>query len=204
MDVTGGWGARKSPKVTAKGNFQPRPDLDCEASEAYLVGLFEDTNLCAIHAKRVTIMPKDIQLARRIRAPPCSCIRIHSRFSFSLPPSLPLLLLRRPYTRWESNLFLTVSSDKAPTTSEGNFCSIAPQILEPCYPTSQAQFLQPFFICFSQGWDSTWTDQFYRTGCYNCAQFGELANPATGWPLPSYSVLTYHARHPTCLPCAFT
>jgi len=38
-----------------------------EASEAYLIGLFEDTNLCAIHAKRVTIMPKDIQLARRIR-----------------------------------------------------------------------------------------------------------------------------------------
>eukprot|EP00761_Pharyngomonas_kirbyi_P010770 gb/GECH01010793.1/.p1 GENE.gb/GECH01010793.1/~~gb/GECH01010793.1/.p1 ORF type:complete len:136 (+),score=30.54 gb/GECH01010793.1/:1-408(+) len=38
-----------------------------EASEAYLVGLFEDTNLCAIHAKRVTIMPKDIHLARRIR-----------------------------------------------------------------------------------------------------------------------------------------
>ncbi|KAF1886471.1 hypothetical protein Lal_00045703 [Lupinus albus] len=34
-----------------------------EAAEAYLVGLFEDTNLCAIHAKRVTIMPKDIQLA---------------------------------------------------------------------------------------------------------------------------------------------
>ena len=38
-----------------------------EASEAYLVGLFEDTNLCALHSKRVTIMPKDIQLARRIR-----------------------------------------------------------------------------------------------------------------------------------------
>ena len=38
-----------------------------EAAEAYLVGLFEDTNLSAIHAKRVTIMPKDIQLARRIR-----------------------------------------------------------------------------------------------------------------------------------------
>ena len=38
-----------------------------ETSEAYLVGLFEDTNLCAIHAKRVTIMPKDMQLARRIR-----------------------------------------------------------------------------------------------------------------------------------------
>lgn len=38
-----------------------------EASEAYLVGLFEDTNLCAIHARRVTILPKDMQLARRIR-----------------------------------------------------------------------------------------------------------------------------------------
>eukprot|EP00960_Hanusia_phi_P011491 335694-Hanusia_phi.AAC.8 len=38
-----------------------------EAAEAYLTSLFEDTNLCAIHARRVTIMPKDIQLARRIR-----------------------------------------------------------------------------------------------------------------------------------------
>ena len=38
-----------------------------EAAEAYLTSLFEDTNLCAIHAKRVTIMPKDMQLARRIR-----------------------------------------------------------------------------------------------------------------------------------------
>lgn len=38
-----------------------------EAAEAYLTGLFEDTNLCAIHAKRVTIMPKDMQLARKIR-----------------------------------------------------------------------------------------------------------------------------------------
>ncbi|KHC28482.1 histone, partial [Candida albicans P76067] len=35
--------------------------------EAYLVGLFEDTNLCAIHAKRVTIQKKDMQLARRLR-----------------------------------------------------------------------------------------------------------------------------------------
>lgn len=41
---------------TAIGAFQ-------EAYEAYLVGLFEDTSLCAIHAKRVTIMPEDIQLA---------------------------------------------------------------------------------------------------------------------------------------------
>ena len=38
-----------------------------EATEAYLVGLFEDTNLCAIHARRVTIMVRDMQLARRIR-----------------------------------------------------------------------------------------------------------------------------------------
>ena len=38
-----------------------------EAAEYYLVSLFEDTNLCVIHAKRVTIMPKDIQLARQIR-----------------------------------------------------------------------------------------------------------------------------------------
>ena len=38
-----------------------------EATEAYLVRLFDDANLCAIHARRVTIMPRDIQLARRIR-----------------------------------------------------------------------------------------------------------------------------------------
>ncbi|KAK2117664.1 histone H3.Y [Saguinus oedipus] len=38
-----------------------------EASEAYLVCLFEDTNLCAIHARRVTIMPRDMQLALRLR-----------------------------------------------------------------------------------------------------------------------------------------
>jgi histone H3/H4 len=40
-----------------------------EAAEAHLVSLFEDANLCTIHAHRVTIMPKDIQLARRIRGP---------------------------------------------------------------------------------------------------------------------------------------
>mmetsp|Transcript_15568 Transcript_15568/g.19283 ORF Transcript_15568/g.19283 Transcript_15568/m.19283 type:complete len:169 (-) Transcript_15568:2033-2539(-) len=38
-----------------------------EAAEAYLVSIFEDSNLCAIHAKRVTLMVRDIQLARRIR-----------------------------------------------------------------------------------------------------------------------------------------
>lgn len=38
-----------------------------EAAEAYLVDLFSDTNLCAIHAKRVTIMAKDMELAIRLR-----------------------------------------------------------------------------------------------------------------------------------------
>ena len=38
-----------------------------EAAESFLVSVLEDTNLCAIHAKRVTIMPKDIQLAQRLR-----------------------------------------------------------------------------------------------------------------------------------------
>ena len=38
-----------------------------EAAEAYVVALMEDTVLCCVHARRVTIMPKDMQLARRIR-----------------------------------------------------------------------------------------------------------------------------------------
>ncbi|GAQ92388.1 histone H3 [Klebsormidium nitens] len=46
-----------------------------EAAEAYLVTIFEDSNLCAIHAKRVTILPKDIQLARRLRG--------ETRFAYS-------------------------------------------------------------------------------------------------------------------------
>lgn len=45
-----------------------------EASEAYLVGLFEDTNICAVHAKRVTIMPKDMHMARRLRGDNISSI----------------------------------------------------------------------------------------------------------------------------------
>ena len=57
----------KSP-LCGKVRFQSAAIMALqEAAEAYLVGLFEDTNLCAIHDKRVTIMPKDIQLARRIR-----------------------------------------------------------------------------------------------------------------------------------------
>ena len=41
-----------------------------EASEAYMVGMFEDTNLAALHAKRVTIQPRDMALARRLRGDP--------------------------------------------------------------------------------------------------------------------------------------
>ncbi|KAB7499236.1 histone H3, embryonic [Armadillidium nasatum] len=57
----------KTDKVCIFSKYGTNYQIFLEASEAYLVGLFEDTNLCAIHAKRVTIMPKDIQLARRIR-----------------------------------------------------------------------------------------------------------------------------------------
>ena len=54
---------------------QPRPGFGsvacvfaaCVCPQAYMVHLFEDANLCAIHAKRVTLMVKDVQLARRIR-----------------------------------------------------------------------------------------------------------------------------------------
>lgn len=71
---------RASMDFDSKGNPYPKKSISDglrfksealaalqEAAETYLVGLFEDTNLCAIHAKRVTIMPKDMQLARRIR-----------------------------------------------------------------------------------------------------------------------------------------
>ncbi|KAF7352709.1 Histone-fold-containing protein [Mycena venus] len=65
-----------SEMTTDMNNYQPGADLRWqstalmalqEATEAYLVHLFEDANLCAIHAKRVTIMQRDMQLARRIR-----------------------------------------------------------------------------------------------------------------------------------------
>ena len=55
------WGT-DTPRVTGSALAATQ-----EAYEAYQVGLFEDTNLCAIHAKRVTIMKMDVQLARRIR-----------------------------------------------------------------------------------------------------------------------------------------
>ncbi|ETN36732.1 uncharacterized protein HMPREF1541_09010 [Cyphellophora europaea CBS 101466] len=43
-----------------------------ESTEAFLAGIFADTNLCAVHARRVTIQPKDMQLARRLRGLPSS------------------------------------------------------------------------------------------------------------------------------------
>jgi hypothetical protein len=63
-----------------------------EAAEAYLVGLFEDTNLCAIHAKRVTIMPKDIQLARYVIVVYCSVVALVEWFlaTFNLASSFYL------------------------------------------------------------------------------------------------------------------
>ncbi|XP_065580636.1 histone H3-like [Artemia franciscana] len=61
-------GPRMSQDFKADLRFQSSAVMALqEASEAYLAGLFEDTNLCAIHAKRVTIMPNDIQLSHRIR-----------------------------------------------------------------------------------------------------------------------------------------
>jgi histone H3 len=55
-------------KMETKFRFQSTAMLALqEASEAYLISLFQDTNECAIHAKRVTIMNKDLHLARRIR-----------------------------------------------------------------------------------------------------------------------------------------
>ncbi|XP_077621815.1 histone H3.1-like [Crocuta crocuta] len=67
-----------------------------EACEAYLVGLFEDTNLCAIHAKRVTITPKDIQLPCRstesVRAQYSPRRVRHIRSSEPLPSPPPSVL----------------------------------------------------------------------------------------------------------------
>ncbi len=54
---------------TEKGYRYQQSAIDAlqEASEAYLVKLFEDANLNAIHAKRVTVFLNDMELARRIR-----------------------------------------------------------------------------------------------------------------------------------------
>ena len=49
------------------GTLQEASEADFKTDLRFQSDAVEDTNLCAIHAKRVTIMPKDIQLARRIR-----------------------------------------------------------------------------------------------------------------------------------------
>lgn len=54
--------------IDAQLRFQSQALLAVqEAAEMYLIGLFEDSNLCAIHANRQTVMKKDMELARRIR-----------------------------------------------------------------------------------------------------------------------------------------
>lgn len=62
-------------EITQDFNYQLRFQTTAllalqEAAEAFLVSLFEDANLCAVHARRVTIMPKDLVLARKIRGIP--------------------------------------------------------------------------------------------------------------------------------------
>ena len=52
-----------------------------EAAEAYLVGVFEDANLCCIHARRVTIRKQDMELARRIRGEHTYDFRVQGEFT---------------------------------------------------------------------------------------------------------------------------
>ena len=63
-----------------------------ESSEAYLVGIFEDANLCAINANRVTIMKKDMDLARRIRGD------AHQDFRDLMPKTGDEQFFSLPYT----------------------------------------------------------------------------------------------------------
>ena len=63
------FGEKNLHDITGKMDFRVQATVIMalqEATEAYLVGVFEDTNWCAMHAKHVTIMLKDIQLAQRI------------------------------------------------------------------------------------------------------------------------------------------
>ena len=56
----------RTPSVQVQFQFTAIATLQ-EAAENFIVGLFEDVNLLAVHAKRVTVMPIDIRLALRIR-----------------------------------------------------------------------------------------------------------------------------------------
>ena len=61
-DCVGEWGVCESCMLAAVHVL-----FGQEGAEAYLRCMFEDASLCATHAKRVTIMPRDIELARRIQ-----------------------------------------------------------------------------------------------------------------------------------------
>ncbi|XP_058591961.1 uncharacterized protein LOC131515234 [Neofelis nebulosa] len=95
-----------------------------EACEAYLVGLFEDTNLCAIHAKRVTIMPKDIQLARRIRGERArdASPAMRSKMSFTNEFMMPMALDEMPLSLRLRLRFLP-----------SFFCALVTAFLEPFF-----------------------------------------------------------------------
>ena len=72
-----------------------------EAAEAYLVGLFKDTNLCAIHAKRVTIMPKDIQPGQKNQRRTCVVFHHQTNISvlFRTTPNTPKRVTREKLSR---------------------------------------------------------------------------------------------------------
>ncbi|KAG6538660.1 hypothetical protein ZIOFF_003788 [Zingiber officinale] len=72
------WHEETPPLPSGHGSIEEYPEVPEEngvanletvkAMESYFIRLFEDNNLYMIHAKRETIMPKDIQLACRIRS----------------------------------------------------------------------------------------------------------------------------------------
>ena len=76
-----------------------------EASESYLVGLFEDSNLLAIHGKRVTIQAKDIQLVRRIRGERCNC---DEKWKSSLNP----IMIKINHLIKQKYMYINFSSDQ--------------------------------------------------------------------------------------------
>ena len=69
-----------------------------ESAEAYLVGLFEDTQLCSIHANRVTVLKKDMDLARRIRGD------LQNNFDFNTDVISNEKLLSLPYLKIKDSL----------------------------------------------------------------------------------------------------
>jgi histone H3/H4 len=71
--------------------FQANAMLDLqESTEAYLVGLLEGANLAAIHAKRVTVMPRDLVFANRVRTGELDIV--YKEKVYPLPPGVVLPL----------------------------------------------------------------------------------------------------------------